>query len=748
MNKIRFVFSLILISGMVIALDSKIGDLPPLGKLFDPFHGFWQNAEAPGAIHFDSSLLLPGLTGKVVVKFEENLIPHIFASNDHDLYYVQGYITARYRLWQMDFLSLVASGRISEIIGPAAVNFDRLQRRKGLMYGAENSLKEFEKNENDYSLTLAYAEGVNAYIRSLEYKNYPVEYKILDYLPEKWTPLKTVLLLKYMADDLSGSDDDLENTNAEKLFGKERFDFLFPGITEENDPIIPVGTKWNFSPIGTIPSDTRTGTRDLIPRSLTDPEEGLGSNNWAVSGTKTLSGYPILCNDPHLRLTFPAIWYAQQLISPEINVYGVTIPGLPGVLLGFNDSVAWGLTNAPRDVRDWYSMSFRDEDRSEYLYNGKWLKTQKRIEKIGVRGGQDFIDTVIYTHYGPLVYDKTFLGDSGKMNFALKWTAHSASQEVSLVFRLNRLRSVDGMPDAVRNFECPPQNIAAADRSGNIGIFVEGNFPLRKKDQGRFLMDGSLAENEWKGFLPKEHNARIINPARGFISSANQRPFDDTYPYDYYNDSEEHFRNRRINTQLSAVINLTPEEMMKLQNDNYSVLAQEVLPVILDSVLLGDIGDEEKFIVDALRKWNFFYNPQLTAPSYFHTWFTFMERLTWDEFDVETPLPRPDEYQLSWMLRKFPGDSIFNIKSTEKSETYADIIRESLNLAADSIERWKEMQGGEPLWYRYKGTRIQHLVPQFRAFGKFNIETGGFEHIVNAATATHGPSWRLVVELA
>jgi penicillin amidase len=188
--------------------------------------------------------------------------------------------------------------------------------------------------------------------------------------------------------------------------------------------------------------------------------------------------------------------------------------------------------------------------------------------------------------------------------------------------------------------------------------------------------------------------------------------------------------------------------MMKLQNDNYSVLAREVLPVMLDSVLLGDIGSEEKAIADALRKWNFFYNPQLTAPSYFHTWFTFMERLTWDEFDADVPLPRPDEYQLSWMLRKYPGDSIFDIKGTEQAETYADIIRESLSLAADSIESWKEVRGGEPLWYRYKGTRIQHLVPQFRAFGKFNIETGGFEHIVNAATGTHGPSWRLVVELA
>jgi penicillin amidase len=746
MNKLRFLISITLTTGLIYFLNVKTGTIPPLGKLFDPFHGFWQNAESKG-IQFPTTLELKELEGKVTVRFEDNLIPHIFATSEHDLYFTQGYINARYRLWQMHFLTSVASGRVSEFIGEQAVQFDRMQRRKGLMYGAENSLKELEKNEKYYSVVKAYTDGVNALIGSLKYSSYPVEYKILDYKPEEWSPVKSVLLLKYMADDLAGADDDLENTNAVLLFGKQRFDFLFPSITEENDPIIPVGTKWNFKPVEVKTPNNWEIKKQYTNNTLPDPEKGLGSNNWAISGSKTKSGYPILCNDPHLRLSFPAIWFAQQLQCPGLNVFGVSIPGLPGILLGFNDSIAWGLTNSPRDVRDWYQITFKDQDRNEYLYEGKWLKTSKRIEHILARGGKNFTDTVIYTHYGPVVYDRTFMGDTGRVNYALKWMAHTSSQEVSLLYEINRSANISDMINAAKLFECPPQNIAIAAKNGDIGILVEGKFPLKWKDQGRFLMDGSDPEYEWQGFVPKEQNARIINPVRGFVSSANQRPFDETYPYYYYNESEEHFRNRRINKLLSEMKNITPEDMMKMQNDTYSLLASEMLPVMLDTVVVSKDNSEQKAMLEELRKWDYYCKPGIKAPSYFQVWYYFLEHLTWDEFEQKVSLPYPDEYQLSYMLRKFPHDSIFDIHKTEQVENEIDIIRESFKLAADSITHWKAIRKEEPVWSKFKSTRIQHMVPQFSAFSLYDINVGGFEHIVNASGKTWGPSWRLIAEL-
>ena len=255
MKFFRFIISILISGALVYSLNQKIGSIPPLGKLLDPFHGFWQNAEHdPFEIGFDLSLTQ--LNNEVKVQYESNLIPHIFAKNEYDLYFTQGYITAYHRLWQMEFITFVASGRISEVMGKAAIDFDRFQRRKGLSEATERADDELKKYPDVYGAAVAYSDGVNAFIDQLNYKDLPLEYKLLDYLPERWSPYKSLLTQKYLANDLN-SDRDLQNTNMVKIFGKERFDFLFPDFTEDVDPIIPVGTPWDFEPIEIFSPDNR-----------------------------------------------------------------------------------------------------------------------------------------------------------------------------------------------------------------------------------------------------------------------------------------------------------------------------------------------------------------------------------------------------------------------------------------------------------------------------------------------------------
>ncbi len=751
MKILRFLFSLIITAGLIVFLNQKVtlpgvGEIPPLGKILDPFHGFWQNAEKD-PLDLKISVEHSKLSDEVQVLYEKNLIPHIYANNDYDLYFTQGYLTAYHRLWQMEFLSYVAAGRVSEILGKVALNFDRQQRRKGLAYGAENSLKELEKDADDFRFIQAYTDGVNAYISQLKYIDYPIEYKLLNYKPEEWTPFKNVILLKYMADDLSGSDYDLQNTNFVQLFGKARFDFLFPDVPDGIDPIIPYDVKWNFDPLEVNTPEEFSILNVFSPVIPEKSDDGIGSNNWALSPGKTKNGHAILCSDPHLRFSIPSIWFAQQLKAPGINTFGVTIPGLPGVLLGFNDSIAWGLTNAPRDVRDWYQITLKDVEKEEYLYDGKWLKTQKRIEQIKIKGGEMYNDTVIYTHYGPIVYDDTYGVDSAKLNFALRWTAHLPSKEITMVYHLNRIKNIKKIEDILIDLECPPQNLGIATRQGDIGIFVEGKFPLKWKEQGKFLMDGSDPKYEWQGYIPDEQDARIINPERGFISSANQHPFTEDYPYYYYNNTEEYFRNRRINDKLSTMTDITIDEMKQLQNDTYHLLAAEALPVMLDRLDTVNLTDNQLDIYKDLRNWDFFTEPEQVNPSYFEIWWNKIYEFLWDEFEQDVPLVKPNDYITIQLLNNFPMDSAFDRVNTAEKENIQDILTLSYLATRDSIKNWKNKYPGiEPVWYKFKNTRLMHMT-NLKPLSMLQVPAGGNKHIVSANGPTWGASWRLIVEM-
>ena len=751
MRYLSFFFSLIITIGLAVVLSLQMGSIPALGHLMDPNHGFWQNAFSEDALAKDA-VRLEGLRDEVNVVYDEHLIPHIFAKNEEDLFRVQGYVTAQHRLWQMEFQTMAAAGRVSEIVGPVAIELDRMTRRKGLAYSAEQAVQYIKNSDPEtYRLVEAYADGVNQYIDGLSRARLPLEYKILGYKPEHWNVYKSLLLLKYMADMLVG-DKDLEYTNMRQLIGEELMQKLFPFFPEDNDPVIEPEKKWDFEAVEVSrPAGIKYPDQQILFRNLPQPEPGVGSNNWAVAPSKTKNGAAILANDPHLSLNLPSLWYAMQLSTPDFTVKGATLPGALGIISGFNENIAWGVTNATRDARDWYSIQFKDASRTEYLYNNQWIQSTLRIEEIKVKGQASYMDTVVYTHHGPVVFDKSFRAERQDINFALKWTAHLESNEQKTFLLLNKGSNHGDYLAALDHFTSPAQNFVFASRTGDIAMKVQGRFPLKWEGQGMYLMDGNDPAFEWQGFVPFAHNAATLNPERGFVSSANQHSVDPSYPYFVFDDSFEHYRNRRLNDVLRQLEGITIQDMKQLQFDQFHLHAAEALPVMIN--LLEQSGGVDAFgekgleYLGQLEQWNYNTFPNQTEPALFQTWWKHLYKKTWAKWSNDSlPLVMPNKYQTVKLLRQEPESELFDLPETGEKESALDLVRWSFGEMVGEIKKWEEEKGSFE-WAAFKGTRIMHLVPNFESFSRRNIYTGGYGGILNATGERHGASWRYVVEM-
>ena len=722
--------------------------IPPLGKFLDPFHGFWQNSFENNN---NDELIIDGLTDKVSVYTDSIGIAHIFAANESDLYLAQGYVTARDRLWQMEFQTHAGAGRISEILGAgpnnAILDFDRSNRRIGMVMAAKNFMKAMEADKEIAAVVKSYGDGINQYINSLSYEDLPIEYKLLDYKPEEWMPIKSGILLKNMAKTLNIGDKDVEMTNALKLLGKDMLEVLFPDMEAVGDPIVDNTGKWNFNPI----------KLDSIPMAVPDefikitqvvekPAEHIGSNNWAVSGKKTASGFPILCGDPHLTLSLPSIWYTIHLNCPGMNTMGVSLPGSPAVIIGFNDSIAWSETNAQRDLVDWYKIQFKDDKRDEYMSDGKWVKSTKIVEVIKVKGQKDFYDTVVYTHHGPVTYDKSFHGENERSQFAFRWGSHDESNELRALYLLNKAKNHGDYLKALDYFSNPAQNFAFACTNGDIAMRVQGRFPVRRKNEGRFVLDGTKTSTEWKAFIPNEQNVQYKNPERGFISSANQYHADATYPYYLMSNNYEAYRNRRINQRLSELSNIKIQDMMDLQQDNYSIKAAELLPTLFKLCDSAKFSDDESKALDVLKKWNFYNDANAEAPMYWEAWWRTLYPMLWDELETsKVELPNPTAFNTIKIIKEAKPDFVyFDVASTPEKETMRDVAVKSFQEAIKAINEWKA-QGKTFDYAHYKDTYVEHLT-RLAPFSE-SAFNGGNRESVNATTRRAGPSWRMVVSL-
>ncbi|HEU4473081.1 MAG TPA: penicillin acylase family protein [Flavisolibacter sp.] len=753
MRIIPFIISTVVTLALVFALDNKWGPVPPLGRFLSPQQGFWQNAEAEDA-HHGGSLKFEGLKGKVDVYFDDRLVPHVFAENEADLYFVQGYLHAKYRLWQMELQTYAAAGRISEKMGndPKFVKFDKGQRRAGMVYAAERALKEFEADPASKASCDAYTAGVNAYINSLTISTLPLEYKLLDYKPEPWTNLKIALFLKQMSQTLSGFDTDLQATASKPSFSFEELMELDPQVPDSLVPIVPKGTAFEqpgAMPVPPASADSAYfGKKDTTKvEEFEKPNPLNGSNNWVVGGKKTQSGLPILCNDPHLTLSFPSIWYEMQLSAPGVNVYGATFPGSPNVIIGFNDQIAWGVTNAQRDVRDYYEISFRDESRQEYFYNGQWMKTEFRTEAIKVRGEGTVYDTVAYTVFGPVMYDDRYPArlQEGKA-IALRWTAHDPSNEGLTFYKLNRAGDYNGYLEAIKDFSCPGQNFVFASKGGDIAIWQQGKFPARWYGQGVYLMPGADSSYAWQGFIPQQENPHAINPDTGFLQSANQRPVDSSYPY-FIPGNYINARGVSISRQLSAMQGITPADMMALQNNNYSVFAEGARAMLLKYVRQQDLDRDALRYLNMVRNWDLNASPESLGITVYQAWFDSLEKQVWaDEWDrASLAIGMPDEQTLLEWINRDSAFRFIDNRNTEAAETIQDLVTEALKRASPALKA--DEAAGKLAWAPHRDPSIYHLLGEATMPFARKVNVGGWSNVINATTDTHGPSWRMIVHL-
>ncbi|MGF7081424.1 penicillin acylase family protein [Mucilaginibacter sp. UYCu711] len=752
MKKLKALLAISITVTLILLLQTRIGEVPPLGKFLNPVSGFWHNAESKTQ-PAGENLKLPGLLGKVTIRYDENRIPHIFAENDHDLYYGQGYVTARDRLWQMDIQTRSASGRLAEIIGPKALGNDQYQRRIGMVYGAENTLRGMMKEPVIRTMLEAYTQGVNSYVHQLSPKNYPIEFKLMDYAPEDWKPINCAFLLKLMSETLAGGSSQFAMTNTLKHFGAMATNDLFPAEQFHDDPIIPAGTQWNFRPVE-IPKPSPSFIAQMTATLKTiQKQEGIGSNNWAIRGSKTSSGYPILANDPHLNLTLPAIWYQVQLAAPGVNVAGVSIPGAPCIIVGYNQQISWGVTNVDADVLDWYQIKFKDVSRNEYWYNNQWNKVTRRIEVIKVRGGSPVNDTVIYTHHGPVVYETTAQKAKGTHNNvpvgnALRWIAHDESDDLLTFYRLNRGKNYEDYREALSHYTAPAQNFVFASNDNDIAITANGKFPVKFKDQGKYILDGSDPANDWHGWIPAEQNPTVKNPERGFVSSANQTATDKTYPYYLNWDFGNYDRGKRINMLLSQIKQASVDNIRVMQSDNYSTRAEDVLPAMLKYLDPSRMDDLQKSAYELLKNWDKRFDVNAMGATIFSNWWDKFYQLTWnDEYqDSKTLLKYPSFDRTEKLLLKEPNSHWFDNTLTPGKENCEDILRRSFNLTVAKLNSKLGRPGKNWEWGMVKITHIDHLA-SLTGFGTGNFSIGGTNDVINALKNGSGPSWRMVVQM-
>ncbi len=750
MNRVKALLCIVIPILLGYMLNTKFGDLPPLLKFLNPFTGFWQNAErlTPSK---HKRLVLKNAHDKIEILFDDRMIPHVFAQNDHDVYYAQGYVTAMHRLWQMDFQTRFAAGRISEVVGAKAIEVDKYQRRMGMMYGAENSLQGMMADPQSREMLLAYTQGINDYIKSLDKRKLPVEYKLLDFKPEPWTPIKCALLLKQMSAVLAMGSDEFYMTNILNKYGPEITKDLFPDYPFKEDPIIPVGTKWDFKPLP-IPATPKSFTEMMSTENATKQKvEGIGSNNWAVSGVKTASGFPVLANDPHLDLSLPSIWYQIQLHAPGINTYGVSLPGAPGVVIGFNQNVAWGVTNVAADVLDFYQIKFKDNKHLEYWYNNKWNATKPRYETIKIKGGKDIVDTVYYTHHGPIVYFQKpnySRANNVPTGHALRWIAHDKSNELKTFYLMNRAKNYDDYRKALPYFTAPAQNFIFASNENDIAITPNGKFPLKWKNQGKFILDGTDASNDWQGWIPASQNPTVKNPPRNFVSSANQSSTDPTYPYYINWEFSPYERGKRINDRLAAMKNITADSMRNLQMDSYSIVAENLLPYIQPLINNASLNATQKESYNLITKWNKYFDAKSIAASVFDLWTKRLATEIWeDDFgDKDAPMRYPSRDRTIEMIQKDPNSKWFDNVKTPKKETLTDLVNSSFKYACDSLGRKFGPIGDEWQWGNVKNSNVPHLA-KIPGFGSKKLLIGGAKSTVNALSESNGPSWRMVIEL-
>jgi penicillin amidase len=568
---------------------------------------YWQIQRAMPQL--SGELRLSGLTAPVEVRRDKHGVPHIYAQNRADLFRAQGFVHAQDRFWQMEQNRRVASGRLAEVFGEAALHADRFSRIIGFRRAAQAELAQIDAETRQ--VLDCYAEGVNVYLQSRP-RRVAAELNLLRIEPEDWTALDTLACAKVMAWGLS------LNWESEllRLQLLQQFD---PYTAADLEPDYPEKAPIILEGVGSHEQTRAIYTAGLLLNQyenarpwLGNPGLGQGSNSWVLAPKHSLNGRPLLCNDPHMTVAIPNFWYENHLVSPDYEVSGASLPGLPAVIIGHNESIAWGFTNAQVDTQDLYIERAHPNDVALFEYNGNWEKAQIYAETILVRRGQPHIEKVVVTRHGPLISN---FAVNANLPLALRWAGHDPSHTLRALLKLNQAGNWQEFDAALADWGTPVQNATYADERGYIGYLMCGRAPRREQNPGLIPAPGWNDVHEWTGMIPHAEAPRLFQPASGKIVTANNKIVGDDYPHFLGIEFFPGFRAARIEEMLCERERYTIRDMEAIQLDTGSKFAEALTPWITH---LQTDDPWERAAIQELRRWKFRMDGDSAAALAFH----------------------------------------------------------------------------------------------------------------------------------
>lgn len=761
----KFGTALVLTVVVFAVFSVPVGPLPPLGGLLDPTTGLWSVSFFGRGLQ-SQTIRVPGLSASVTIVRDVLGVPHIYASNFTDGWFALGFVHAEDRLWQMDIQYRAAAGRLSEILGPSMVSTDEFFRTIGLdRIAAHAATAREQAGDFDSAVMNAYVAGVNAYISSLDPPDYPIEFKLLGYSPEPWTVEKSLTEGALIAWGLMGDLFDLQYNLLVQKFGASEAAQLFPEY--------PAGTQYPIQPTTVnsqeAPILSAAAAQDILRKaSLAAPWipdfTGAGSNNWAVLGTRTSTGKPLLDADPHLSFQLPAVWYEAELHTPGFtwkgvtypgfNLRGATFPGIPAFFFGTNGHIAWGETNTGADVNDFF-VEHLSADKTMYEYGGAWYPVTVIDAPIQVKGGGTVGFKVDVTTHGPIL---TEYGQNVSMQSTIKYFG----DELRAMLGINMAANSDEFNASSMYWHVPAQNIIYADANGpvgNIGIRSTGWFPIRSNFSGRLPVDGSNANYTWVGYVPFADYPHSWDPASGYVWSNNEVPYPMGYAYGSSLGSmfDPGYRARRIHELLATHSNVTLSDMQSFQLDTVDSAAESMLAnYVIPAIIPADGLDAE--VLGLLVNWT---HPSPPAIAYSmdvnssaaSVWYTFMTYYLQDTFGGAYAahgagdLPFPQFDNLENLTINDPSSHWFTNTSSGTTDA-AGVIRQAFN---DTVSHLMGLLGPLPAnweWGRIHFREFDHLTG-LAALQRGPYPAGGDDFTLNVAgglISRVGPSWRQIID--
>lgn len=676
----------------------------------------------------DGNVVVKGLASEVRIITDNWGVPHIFATNEKDLFFSCGFIHAQERMWQMEIARRSGTGRLSEIFGQVTLDRDKALRNLGLKEAAYKDLEKLTPKMK--TLLLAYSMGVNSWMNSRKY-NWPPEFMIMRCRPEPWKTIDTLLIKEVMALLLCADyPSEVVRANLIKRLGAQKA----LQILEEDLDIFPSET---------------------IDASLSPWLKTFflgGSNSWVVSSSRTVSGKPLLANDPHLEISLPPIWYEIHLNCPSINVSGASIPGLPLVVIGHNESMAWGITNSAVDVQDLYIEKLNSTKDMVKRQDG-WVPLVKKVEEILVRGKKLPAAVDIYwTDHGPIISPMII---KSKAPLSLRWTLYDGGRTFEAFYLINKAQNWNEFKGAMELFDTPSHNFVYADTKGNIGYYLGGRIPLRKKEAALFPFPGWMEEGTWKGFLEEDKKPIIFNPEEGFIITANNKIVPDNFPHYISIDYDVSIRAERIKELLLRNEKHDMQSFQKIQNDVFSKKGEFFLSILRQ---MEGYGGSSGKALDILESWNLQMESG-NSPALYEVFMnllpeeTFSDELGEDFLSFNFLFRRKQ----SGLLRIFsdPLSEWFDNKNTDIKETRDDIINITLERAYDWLGQHFGRSSGWD-WEKIHSIQFQHILgqsPFLKFFNRGDFPVQGDAFTVNATYSlgygtTHGASYRQIIDLS